>query len=307
MAIPGLKPTYEVRAKIRLGKKVEKQRDNGSTVSFPTSVDHFLCEDEEFNRLYPDRPKSIQIVLPFLKPEDNFGTGLEWWEGNLLACYSKGETQEVIIGVKRHDDVPIALRRISMKKDGKPIDLLKGETVVSEETVGNERKRIVCPVRECRFMKDKKCKPMGRLQFFLVGADKTQGVYQIDTKSWNSVEQIEASLALLGDPRGVPLTLTIKMESHGTKKFPVLSLEVPKVEVTTENLKLADALVELATALKTDESPDTDLIVRRKLAKCLDHSTPGWKDNERLIEKLKEVGVRKAAAGLLNKLVPSSS
>ncbi len=288
MAIPGLKPVYEVRGKIRVGTKGSVVK-NGKTVEFPKSQDFFSCDEVPEFAAALGKPKRLSISFLFEKPEDNFSTGLEQWEGQMLVCYSKGETMGV------H---PYALRKETMKKKGGTIDLLRDFTVLSPETVGNDRKRVWCKSRECPMMKNKSCKPMGRLMFTVLGVD---GIFQIDTKAWNSIERIEGTLAQAGDPRGKQFELKVTMEQSGTKKFPVITLERGE-EVIVDSPKdaaIADAGIQLRKALETPELIDP---LRFGLAALLDLTTPAWRDNPALVEKLKQVGVKAAAESMLEKL-----
>ena len=285
MAIPGLKPTLEVRGKVRIGEKGSVVK-NGKTIEFPKSADHFISDDPGFPA---GRVTALTVYLPFAKAEDNFSTGLEWWEGKMLVCYAKGDDL---------DGTPIALRKTTFKKGGTTVDLLAGETVLSSEIVGNDRKRIACPVRECQYIKDKKCKPMGRLQFYVEGLKQSDGVFQIDTKSWNSIERIEGLLMSQGDCRGIPFILSVKMEQMGTKKFPVLSLEA-KMEVNSPaQAKLADSGIRGHQALDSGNLPD----IRASLAAILDLTTPGWRDNQGIIDRITEVTPKVALAKTLEKI-----
>ena len=287
MAIPGMKPVYDVRGKIRVGAKTETVK-NGKTIEFPKSLDHFVSDDPGFNN--GARPTSLIVTFPFEKAEDNFSTGLEWWEGKLLVCYAKGEE----IGGK-----PVAFRRASMKQKGQTLDLLEGENILNPETVGTDRKRIECLSRGCSKMKAKSCKPMGRLQFWIEGYDPADGVWQIDTKAWNSIEKIEGFLAQQGDCRGKRFKLVVKMEQSGTKKFPVIHLERLEVEVNSpKDAALADACIALHKVLDGGTEQD----VKVALVVVLDITTPNWRGNEALIDKLKEVGAVNAAKSMLEKL-----
>jgi hypothetical protein len=269
MAIPGLRPKFEVRAKVRIGEK----RKSANGKEYPASLDHFVCDDPEFARLCGDKPKSITILLPFAEPDANFSTGLEWWRGKQLTCYSKGDT---IRGI------PVAYRVESMVGE---------DQVLSEEMKGKERRQILCPVRDCEFLKKKDCKPMGRLQFILPGLDPSGGVFQMDTKSWNAIEQIEGLLSVLGDPRGRPLTLKVDMVQKGRDKFPVISLEVQDMEVNTlEEADEADAqtaaIAELDKAV-TDTDP-SDQEIKVAMAALLDITHTGWRDRPDFIEAMKK-------------------
>jgi hypothetical protein len=302
MAIPGLKPEYPVRAKVRTGIKVKKVI-RGEEKEFPQSVDYFVCDDAEFLSKFGEKPKELLIWLPFERPGDNFGTGLERWDGAMLTCYSKGEGEP-----------PIAYRKKQIKTRAGLVNLLDGFELRGDE-MGNERCPVTCRVRQCPDLISKACKPMGRLQFWIDGLDRHQGIFQIDTKSWNSIESVEAELSLAGDARAMPFLLRVAMEQIGQKKFPVLSLEA-KVEVTTlargqraavvnseADVETAEALLALRKAVDGTYPSEIEetAAVRLALVDALEKTKPGWRNNTALIERLQSVGVVAAAKGLLER------
>lgn len=282
MAIPGLKANFEVRAKVRIGLK--KKTADGKK-EFPSSVDYFICDDPEFAAL-GDQPREVLVRLPFAAASDNFTTGLEFWRGKQLTCYSKGEPEAS----------PIAYRVESMVKPG---DTLRGEKMGR----GAERQPITCTFRECAFFKSKDCRPMGRLQFFLDGG-RTDSVLQIDTKSWNTIEGVEATLgaaAAKGDLRGRVFKLSVRMEQKGNQRFPVVSLTEEGIDVKVNSeadVAKADALVALAGSL---ERGDADELLKAFLVTALNHTNPGWREVDGFIDRIKKVGPKKAAVGLLER------
>lgn len=290
MAIPGLRVSFDVRAKVRVGEK----RKTAKGVEYPASVDYFLCDDEEFNTLVPAQSKTLQIELPFARAEDNFSTGLESWAGKMLVCYAKGE--EI-------NGRPVAQRKMTMERQGRTVDLLQGFDVIGPE-MGNGRVGVGCAVRDCPVMKAKDCKPMGRLQFFVVGADKTKGVYQLDTKSWNAIEKIEALLSVLGDPRGKVLTLKVEMWGSGRDRYPVVTLEAPDVELNTPaDITLGDSLIQLQKFVAKVEHEGDEFLtgLRDALAATLDLTYEDWRNTPAFVQKIKDVGVLAAAQGILRK------
>jgi len=275
MAIPGLKPELQIRGKIKTGEVRTSQRTGRE---YPASTDYFLCPDDpEFAQTFGAKPSSLTIELVGDEP---WSSGMEWWtkskSGNTLACYTKDGGSE-----------PKALRMEGY--------LDESDVKVSGEKVGSNRFRIVCPFRECVHFKNKDCKPMGRLTFFVVAPDGAKlGPYQLDTKSWNSVENIEGFLAST-KPDG-PLTLSVAFRTQGDQKFPVLSIkEYDGVEVNTPaDVESADALVQLAKAADSGE-------YREGLAAYLDATRPGWKDDPAYIERIKEVGPEQAVKTILSR------
>lgn len=264
MAIPGLKPEFPVRDKVRIGLKNAK--------GFPQSVDYFICEG-----VLEGQPKQLRIFFPFQHAEDNFSTGLEWWRGKQLTCYSKGE-----------GNPPLAYR----------VESMVGGAEVRGEKMGKDRLPITCPVRACPLMKSKDCKPMGRLQFWIDGEDRHAGVFQIDTKSWNTAERLVAVLSTFPDLRGIPFILSVAYVQKGRDRWPELFLEA-EVEVNNaKDVEKADALVQLLHVLEVGAEKDA---IRSALAAALDHTNAGWRDNPAFIERIKEVGVEQAGRGLLER------
>jgi len=271
MAIPGMQPKLDARAKVRIGEKNER--------NLPTSVDHFICDDEEFVRLCGDKPKAIRIEFPYSEAADNWGSGLEWWTkvkggGSKLACYTKDA-----------GDKPVAERMQSFFSEE------KWEEVVGPMH-GDNRLPIRCPARSCPQQESGVCKPMGRLLFFLSGG-RRDAPLQIDTKSWFSCEEIEKAMdvAMRRKPNLVGRTfeLSVAMKTKGTSRFPVLYLREIALEVNTpSDVELADALVTLGN------NP-----TREGLATYLDLARPGWRDDSRYVDRIKEVGVEAAVKGIL--------
>jgi hypothetical protein len=204
MGIPGAIPRYEARAKVRCGIKVGGQ---------PRSVDYFVCDgDTEFNHLYPGQPKVLRVWLPYADPEECFSTGLEWWRGKQLACYTKGE-----------GNPPFAFRIT---------DLVDADDVVrSSRSFGQGRTAITCRYKSCPHFgpraQNKQCRTLGRLFFWLDGGTQDDTCYELDTKGQYSIERLVAFLAraaVRGDLRGRPFELYVQFESTGNKRFPVVRL-----------------------------------------------------------------------------------
>lgn len=284
MAIPGLKPSYDVRAKVRVGKKSER--------GLPTSVDYFICDDPDFVRVVGEGKKELRIFLPYQDPADCFRTGLEQWQGQMLVCYAKGDEQ---------DGTPFALRKASMKKGGQEVNLLRDFRILSDTPYGQDRRRVECASRDCPMMKSKACKPMGRLDFWIDGIGRDGGVYRIETKSWHGVENIERTLLSIPDPRGIPFVLRVSFTQLGDKRFPELTLEA-EVEVNNDaDVALADALIQLDKAVQATAGTIDASILRQPLAAVLDLTNPGWRENGTITAWVQEQGLREASKAMLKR------
>jgi len=288
MPIPGLKASYEVRAKVRVGEKREGQRG-----SFPVAVDYFVSDDAEFVELCGDKPKAIRITFAHADIDDVFPTGMEWWMGKLMACYSEGDGT--------------ALRKAEVEQGGQKRSLLGNVTVLDQKPIGNDRRRIECKFRDCPDFgsnaQNKKCRVMGRLRFFLDGG-RTDQVLEFGTKSWNSIEELTGALTsarAAGPLTGRVFELSVEFRRKGTDRFPVVSLKEANVPINTEaDVTLADLLIEIEQAVDGQDN-------RPLLCRVLDAFTPGWRDDERYINRVKEVGAYAALQGLKPKIIEALS
>jgi Recombination directionality factor-like len=294
MPIPGLRPQWEVVAKVRVGEKVKR-----GGRELPSSTDHFVCDDADFGAVIGDNARQIPIRLP--DASESFTSGLEWWQGKLLACYSKGDKHP------GGDDYE-AYRLPTMLKGGRKIDLLAGARVLTDEKKGKERAIIACPVRDCPYLKAKDCRPKGRLRFWIDGIDRNRGVYQFETQSWNSIERIEGTLGRFPDPREVPFLLTVVMVSNGTSRYPVVSLEaqMPETPPATAEKLYTDLLVQAAYLLDSDGNlahGHSEDEAKMMLTLLLDQKFPGWRDDPdsraKIVKRINEVGVIPAMAKMV--------
>lgn len=274
-------PKIEPRAKVRIGEKRTSQRSGNE---YPAALDYFVCEDAEFSRVAGEKPKELVIQFVHESVPDAFSTGLEWWikdknKKPLLACYTKDGGAD-----------PIALRKGQMVD---PEDVERGPVR------GQDRLPITCRARECRHFKNKDCKPIGRLLFRLAD-DAAGSVWQLDTKSFNTIELIEGELIRVAMKRPVSdarFRLWIELRSKGTDKFPVIHLQEIPVQINSmDDAREADLL--LAAARRLQEG----IPARHVLASYLDASRPNWREDERYINRIKEIGADAALAKVLEKL-----
>jgi len=243
MAIPGSKPKIEATAKVRIGVKKTSQ----SGKEYPAAVDYFVGDGID------GQPKTLEVAFVHADVDDAFSTGLEWWikskaGANTLACYTKDG-----------GDNPTAYRLDKM--------LDEGQEAIGPP-MGHGRLPIACPARDCQHLKAKKCKPMGRLVFTIPSL--SSAVYQLDTKSWNSVEKLTGALqhARTSGPLndGRTFLLSVEIVTKGSDRFPVLSLE--------QKLDRAEALV---AAEQTDGDSRSKLIAALR-ASGRDPSSPAVAD-----------------------------
>jgi len=71
------------------------------------------------------------------------------------------------------------------------------------------------------------------------------------------------------------------------------------VEVTNaQDLELAEVLVQLRGSLDRE---DVEHLLKVALVNALELTTPGWRENGPLIDRLKEIGAAQAAKNLLDR------
>ena len=81
---------------IRLGHRETKvkKRGDGSTyeVTYPVQDDHFLLHDApEIAEVYGDKPRELDVILPFPDIARNFDAFYKVWAGGVLICKGDGE------------------------------------------------------------------------------------------------------------------------------------------------------------------------------------------------------------------------
>lgn len=208
MAIPGYVPVLATRNKIRVG--VKKRAASGK--EFPSAVDWFVSDDPEFRALYADKPKELVVWFPYENATECFDTGLEWWAGSSLVCYTRGVGD------------PVRAYRVADKVD--PQDEVLGFADGGLDG-GNGRTGIVCRNNACAHrMSGKECGPVGRLRFWLDGGLRG-AVLQFDTRSMITIRGLGnflRSAALRDDLRGRPFLLSVQFVKNQKGRFPVVSL-----------------------------------------------------------------------------------
>jgi len=294
LALPGSAATkIETRAKVRIGEK------NGK---FASSVDHFLCDDAEVL----NGTKELRVVFVHAEPGDVFRTGLEWWKGEMLACYSDE-------GGKDPTAFRVSNLEVGPRNDRKTINLLDQDDEVRGQPVGRGRTPIACRFRKCPHFgtnaHNKECRVKGRLTFLIPGG-RTDAALMFETKGWNTIESISGTLASCrrSGPLNAPgreFLLSVAFEAKGNKRFPVVTVKevTENVEVNTDtDISAADALIILRRAV---EEGAEDAALKLRIAAVLDVTHEGWRENADFVTgmqaRVAEIGVKGAAEGLLKR------
>lgn len=203
--------------KIRLGIRTEK--------GYPKEVDYFVLDSDlpgraEIVRLYGEKPKRLLVTLVSSDPEEVFP--------HALKAYGKG------LGLLCRGDGRTALRARVEQREGR--DDEKRQVIVRDQAGRPVTEERACP---CEWLKSKKCRALGNLVVVL--PEVGLGVYQIDTSSWWSMQNVRSDLAFLnsmlaarGGVRGMLLWLErVPKTTHGSGReethYPLrLSLPTPE-------------------------------------------------------------------------------
>lgn len=201
--------------KIRLGIKATSSKGT----EYPKAVDYFVCPPE-VQAVYGDKPKELEIMVPYEDIETVFQTALKRYGSQAgLLCKGDGRTaQEAVEGTNEWKDIP-------------------------------------CLYEKCSYYQRQHCQEVGNLQVIMPRVKGCLGVYQIDTTSFNSVTNIKNGLTLLRQMVGrismIPLVLEVKMtETHPLVKGKRIQSIVPVM-----NLKFGKTMYEIL-----DQARDNKLV-----------------------------------------------
>ena len=227
-------PRLAERGRIKIGEKGElKTSQGGKQFSQPKKLDHMvvttmqrdaagrlLPDTELMGRLHPGGGKITEIPVRLLydDPDLNFFTRYAYYQGSRCWCSGDGETAQRLTGENgKYAPVPCP-----------------------------------CEKQDPMYQGPHKCKTLGTLQVLIEGVNRVGGVWSFRTTSWNSVNAILSSMALIktisgGPLAGIPLvmvlspkTVTIPMTGQSMVVF-IVSLEYRGTES-----ELADLGYEIA-------------------------------------------------------------
>jgi len=194
--IKNLIPRLAERGRIKIGMKGEKKTSSqGKEFMQPVKLDHFLLttmQRDAAGRLLEDKPlmarfapdggklTELPVRLLFDDIDLNFQTRYACYRGN--RCWCSG--------------------------DGEEASRLTGEN-------GNYQP-VPCPCerQDPMYQGQDKCKTLGTLQVLIAGTDRIGGVWSFRTTSWNTVNAVLSSLALIktitgGPLAGIPLVMVL--------------------------------------------------------------------------------------------------
>lgn len=218
MAIKNLTPQLAERGKIKIGERGEvKTSQGGKQFAAPKKLDHFIITTTQrdaagrllvdtalMSRLVNGHEKLTEIPVRLLydDPDLNFFTRYACYRGARCWCSGDGETAQRAVGHNgQYQEVPCPCERLDQLYGGQD-----------------------------------KCKVMGTLQVLIKGSDRIGGVWKLRITSWNTVNGLLSSMALIktftgGPLAGIPLWLvlspkTVTVPGSGqTQVIYVVSLE----------------------------------------------------------------------------------
>lgn len=258
MAIKGLIPQLAERGKVKIGEKGEmKTSQGGKQFAQPKKLDHFVIttmQRDQAGRLMPDaeltkryleqqgatKLTEIPVLLLYDDIDLNFLTRYSCYVGNRCWCSGDGEEASRLTG-----------------DNGK-------YAAVS----------CPCERQDPLYQGKEKCKTLGTLQVLLQGVDRVGGVWKFRTTSWNTVNAILSSLALIktitgGPLAGIPLymvlspkTVTIPTTGQSMVVY-VVSLEYrgPEEQLAQIGYEIAKRRIEHQIRMGTVETQARRLLV----------------------------------------------
>lgn len=256
MPIKGLTPQLAERGKIKIGERGEtKTSQGGKQFAQPRVLDHFVIttmQRDAAGRLMPDTglmarinpegKKLVEIPVRLLYDDIDliFLTRYSCYVGNRCWCSGDGEVAARLTGQNgKYQEFPCPCERQDPLYQGKD-----------------------------------KCKTLGTLQVLIEGVDRIGGVWKFRTTSWNSVNAILSSLALIktitgGPLAGIPLvmvlspkTVTVPTTGQNMVVF-VVSLEYrgPEKDLAELGYELAKRRMEHRVRMETIEEQARKLLV----------------------------------------------
>lgn len=224
LIVKGLVPGLAERGKIKIGYKGQMIKSSkGTEFQPPKKLDHFLVttlqrgedgnflRDEPLHQLLGDKPKRIPVRLLFDDIDLNFQCRYACFVGRTLWCTGDGESASRLVNANEpRQNVTCTCERIERDYQGKD-----------------------------------KCKINGVLSAMIDGAHGVGGVWKFRTTSWNTVQGLLSSLALIkritgGVLAGIPLSLTIQPKTVTTPDGSTLPVQVVSLEWAGSEEELQD-------------------------------------------------------------------
>jgi hypothetical protein len=233
--IKNLTPRPAEKGRIKIGGLGDerKKKDGSGTYMLPVKYDHFeivTMQRDAAGRFIKDsalmdrlmqaqnvqKLLEIPIRLLFDDPDLNFFTRYAAYSGKSIWCSGDGEEAQRI------------------GKDGKfsPV-------------------QCPCEHLEATYAGQIKCKPLGNLRCLIEGVDRVGGIWSFRTTSWNTVNAILSSMALIrtitgGPLAGIPLKMVLAPKTVNTPDGKSMVAYIVSLEYRGAEEKLAELGYEIA-------------------------------------------------------------
>jgi hypothetical protein len=204
---------------IALGYKDEK--------GVPYGVDYFVVPPE-VQEVYGREPRELDVLIPGEDLDKVFPAWLKRYGDQFgLICRGDGETATLsaVYARKFGADYGVVARHLAAAAGGEGIGGWQYVFAATGEIVpvevggdGAEWLRTPCGYKECPHYRAKKCTEVAMLNVLLPRVPGVLGVYQLDTGSFFSYQNVVNALEILRRMVGrisfVPLKLKVRMETH---------------------------------------------------------------------------------------------
>jgi hypothetical protein len=208
---------------IRLGHKEKrtKHRSDGSAyeVEYPVQDDHFVLTDApEIAEVYGDRPRELDVILPFPDVMRNFDADYTVWAGGVLVCKGDGDYVEQAAPLKV---VKAKTGKLSVRNAAGDTLVYSGVAQVAFSWNGEAFEpgdHVPCPgARADLYPHCAACRVSAVLKVMMARPDLFRlGYYQISTGSGRNYDTILGTLELIhaqtGRVNGIPFKLRLVKE-----------------------------------------------------------------------------------------------
>jgi len=174
----------------RVGKIHLGFKDNNGTHEFPRETDYFVCP-QEVHAVCGGKPTELDIVFPVNSEAAVFPQAYKMYFGPTLVCKGDGESGVRIAG------------HLGAQKD-----IVRG--VIPADPNAMVEISCPCPMLDKNAKGRSNCNLVGSLSF-MIPSVRIDGVYQIDTRSTNSILNLNSSLALIRSLAGQIAMIPFKL------------------------------------------------------------------------------------------------
>lgn len=193
----------------------------------PYGVDYFVVPPE-VQEIYGREPRELDVLIPGEDLDKVFPAWLKRYGDQFgLICRGDGETATLsaVYARKFGADYGVVARQLAAAAGGEGIGGWQYVFAATGEIApvevggdGAEWLRIPCAYKECPHYRAKKCTEVAMLNVLLPKVPGVLGVYQLDTGSFHSYQNVVNALEILRRMVGrisfIPLKLKVRMETH---------------------------------------------------------------------------------------------